>query len=390
MSDTDVIDGYLTAMWIAKAVAAIEAELARAADTHLGRLDLPELGFVQIYFKDESVHPTGSLKHRLARSLFLYGLVNGWIREGRPVIEASSGSTAISEAYFAQLIGIPFIAVLPASTAPRKIAAIGFYGGQVEYVDRATQMEVRARELTVQTGGHFMDQFTFAERATEWRGNNNIAERLFAQMSQERHPVPDWVVVGAGTGGTSATIGRYIRYRSTLCQKTRLCVVDPEGSAYFKAYISKDWSQTGHTSRVVEGIGRPRVEASFLPTVVHRMMTVPDAASVAACLWLEEKLGRRVGPSTGANLIGAFALAAEMGRQGQVGSIATLICDDGERYADTVYQASWRAQEGLVIEPWRKHLEVFARGQGWHGNLTDSRRELLTSEHERSAFCYHI
>ena len=55
-----------------------------------------------------------------------------------------------------------------------------------------------------------MDQFTFAERATDWRGNNNIAESLFAQLAQQSQPIPAWIVVGAGTGGTSATIGRYI------------------------------------------------------------------------------------------------------------------------------------------------------------------------------------
>jgi len=53
-----------------------------------------------------------------------------------------------------------------------------------------------------------MDQFTYAERATDWRGNNNIAESIFEQLSLEQHPVPTWIVVGAGTGGTSATIGR--------------------------------------------------------------------------------------------------------------------------------------------------------------------------------------
>jgi cysteine synthase len=31
--------------------------------------------------------------------------------------------------------------------------------------------------------------------------------------AQESYPVPEWIVVGAGTGGTSATIGRYLRYR---------------------------------------------------------------------------------------------------------------------------------------------------------------------------------
>ena len=44
---------------------------------------LPAAWGIDLYLKDESTHPTGSLKHRLARSLFLYGLCNGWIDEGR-------------------------------------------------------------------------------------------------------------------------------------------------------------------------------------------------------------------------------------------------------------------------------------------------------------------
>ncbi len=84
-----------------------------------------------MYLKDESVHPTGSLKHRLARSLFLYGLCNGWITEGTTIVEASSGSTAVSEAYFARFLGLPFIAVMPASTSPEKIALIEAQGGRL-------------------------------------------------------------------------------------------------------------------------------------------------------------------------------------------------------------------------------------------------------------------
>src|SRR5690606_35772236 len=80
--------------WVAAAIRKIEADFNRSADTHLIPLDLPGFPGIDVYLKDESSHPTGSLKHRLARSLFLYALANGWLREGCPVIEASSGSTA--------------------------------------------------------------------------------------------------------------------------------------------------------------------------------------------------------------------------------------------------------------------------------------------------------
>ena len=95
------------AEWSRHALELIRNDQRRSADTHLLRLDLPVLEGIDVYLKDESTHPTGSLKHRLARSLFLYGICNGRIRQDTPIVEASSGSTAISEAYFARLLGLP-------------------------------------------------------------------------------------------------------------------------------------------------------------------------------------------------------------------------------------------------------------------------------------------
>ncbi len=257
--------------WVHDAIRKVEADANRSADTHLHVFPLPPAlrdKDVDLYLKDESVHPTGSLKHRLARSLFLYGLCNGWIREGTTLTEASSGSTAVSEAYFARLLGLPFVAVMPASTSQEKIDLIEFHGGRCHLVDDPATMYDEARRLAEETGGHYLDQFTYAERATDWRGNNNIAESIFEQLSQERHPVPAWVVVGAGTGGTSATIGRYVRYQR---HDTRVCVVDPENSAFFPGWTTGDASATGAGSRI-EGIGRPRVEPSFVASVVDRMI----------------------------------------------------------------------------------------------------------------------
>ncbi len=198
--------------WVIDAIACIEADLRRSADTHLVTFPLPAAWGIDLYLKDESTHPTGSLKHRLARSLFLYGLCNGWIGEGVTIIEASSGSTAVSEAYFARMLDLPFVAVVPATISPEKVALIEQCGGRCHVVDDPSSIYSEAARLAADCGGVFLDQFTHAERATDWRGNNNIAESIFEQMALERHPVPAWVVVGAGTGGTAATIGRYIRY----------------------------------------------------------------------------------------------------------------------------------------------------------------------------------
>lgn len=349
--------------WADEAVRRINAENNRSADTHLYSVPLPEQWGVQLYLKDESTHRTGSLKHRLARSLFLYGLVNGWITEGTTVVEASSGSTAVSEAYFAQLLGLPFVAVMPKTTSPKKIAIIEQFGGSCLLVDHAPSVYAVAAELAESVGGHYMDQFTYAERATDWRGNNNIAESIFGQLALEEHPVPRWIVAGAGTGGTSATIGRYLRYHR---HATRMTVVDPENSAFYPAWRDNAPEAAGMPSRI-EGIGRPRMEPSFVPGVIDRMIQVPDSASVAAMQHLQEFAGLYAGPSTGTNLWGTWQLIAEMIADGQRGSVVTLMCDGGDRYTGSYYNPEWLARQQLDPAPYGATLRAFFDTGVWTG-----------------------
>ena len=314
----------MNSAWVKHAISEINADYQRSADTHLIRLALPAFPGIHLYLKDESTHPTGSLKHRLARSLFLYGLCNGWIKEGTPIIESSSGSTAVSEAYFARLLGLPFIAVMPSCTAKRKIEQIEFYGGRCHFVQSACEIYDASETLARELNGHYMDQFTFAERATDWRGNNNIADSIFRQMSHEPHPQPSWIVMSAGTGGTSATIGRYIRSQG---HETQLMVVDPQNSVFLEYWQTRDAT-----------------------------LRSPDAASGATALWLETQLGRKVGASTGTNMWGVLQLAARMREEGRTGSIVTLLCDSGERYLETYYNPQWVAANIGDIAPWQAEI----------------------------------
>jgi cysteine synthase A len=207
-------------------------------------------------------------------------------------------------------------------------------------VDSAGAVYDEARTLAEQTGGHYMDQFTFAERATDWRSSNNIAQSMFAQMARERFAIPRWIVVGAGTGGTSATIGRFVRYQR---HNPQLCVADPVGSVFGEYHRTGNTRVTGPGSRI-EGIGRPRVEPSFIRTLVDRMIEVNDVDSVAAMHFLSDLLGRKVGPSTGTNLVGMLELACEMRAKGEHGSILSLLCDAGQRYLTSYFDADWTRQ----------------------------------------------
>jgi cysteine synthase A len=342
--------------WVRHAIEALEADRMGAADTPLIRLVLPEYPGIHCYLKDETVHPTGSLKHRLAHSLFLHAICNGDVGPDTLVIEASSGSTAIAEAWFAHKLGLRFTAIVPACTAPAKVAAIEAMGGKVHLAPANRDLCRAASGLAERSDAHFMDQFTNAERVTDWRGNNNIAESIFAQMSSEVHPIPHWIVVGAGTGGTSATIGRYIRYRPEL-GAARLCLVDPESSIFWRILSGTDF--VGVAPSLVEGIGRTHRVASFVPALIDKSISVPDAASIAAMRWLASRTGRSFGPSTGSNLLGILALAGAMKAAGQEGSIVSLACDPGDRYAATVYDDTWLAERGIDLGPWAERFRRF-------------------------------
>jgi len=98
-----------------------------------------------------------------------------------------------------------------------------------------------------------------------------------------------------------------------------------------------------------------------VPTIVDRMVCVPDAASLAAMRHLAEVTGRRAGGSTGTNLWGAFTVIAGMLAAGRTGSVVTLLCDGGERYAHTYYDDGWVARQGLDLAPYAAALREFAR-----------------------------
>jgi cysteine synthase len=343
--------------WMRGALQTLDADQRRSGETNLLRLDMPAFPGVAVYFKDESTHLTGSLKHRLARSLFTYGICNGWIGSGTTIVESSSGSTAVSEAYFARLLGLKFVAVMPRSTSPEKVAAIRLYGGDCHFVDDPTTVYEVSAALARELRGHYMDQFTFAERATDWK-RNNIAEALFAQMANEEHKIPHWIVCSAGTGGTSTTIGRHIRYKS---YETRLCLADPEASVFHR-HCADPKVLTVKGQSLIEGIGRPRVEPSFLRHEIDLVIPVNDAASIAAARVLSRHLGKTCGGSTGTNFWAVARLAREMHAAGEAGSIVSLLCDSGERYRSTYYDDDWVRAHGLDLEPFERQLEEYFDG----------------------------
>jgi len=85
---------------------------------------------------------------------------------------------------------VPFIVVMARATSPAKIALTEREGGRCHLIDDPAAVSEFAARLAAELDGHFLGQFTYAKRATDWRGNNNIAEATLAQMALEPHRIP--------------------------------------------------------------------------------------------------------------------------------------------------------------------------------------------------------
>ena len=340
--------------WIAAAIRCLGEEARTGVETPMHVLVLPGFPGVRFLLKDESVHPSGSLKHRLARSLFLYALCSGRLRPGQTVIDASSGSTAISEAWFAHRLGLPFVAVMPRGTAIAKQREVEALGGRCALVDATTDTAAHAHALAQRLGACYLDQFGLASHATDWRGNNNIAQSILQQCRDQGGGDPAWIVCGAGTGGTSATIGRYLRY---VGSSTSLCIAEPEGAAFAQGWRHLDHDASAIRRTCIEGIGRARVEPCFAFELAEDVLEIPDAASIAGIWFLERWTGRRYGGSSGTNLVAALRLAERACSEGRRGDVALLLCDQGERYDDTLYSSAWLQTQGYPYASWLEGLE---------------------------------
>lgn len=366
-------------VWRRDAVRAMWADHVRTGMTPLLRLDPPFERNVPVYLKNEARSPTGSLKHRVAWALVMNGLVNGYIRADTHLYEETSGNTGIGEAYFARLLGLPFTAVLRRDISPLKMEAIRQYGGRTSVPPEGASLEEHYQSvLKGDPLAYDLNQYGNAEKAIDYFAgtpaeNMNIANEVFRQMELEPNPCPEWIIAGAGTGGTATSIARYIRKWAALKAPecgAKLMVVDPERSVVFDWYMTGNERLTLPFHTRIEGVGSggPILFGktfSLLREGVSQMLKVPDRASVAAMHLLAELVGFKVGPSTGLNFFGALKTVGQARARKGAGPVATIICDDGARYADTYYNADWIKANDLAHADWLACLRKFWETGNW-------------------------
>ncbi len=273
-------------------------------------------GDAELFVKLESMNPMGSIKDRAALSMVEDAEARGLLAPGGLIVEATSGNTGIGLAMVAAVKGYRLAIVMPESMSRERRRLLKALGADLVLTPAAEGMagSLNKAEEMVREHDAFMPS-QFSNPANPLIHYSSTAAEILRDL-----PDVDAIVMGIGTGGTITGVGRAMR---NFKPSVRIIAVEPADSPLL--------SEGRSGPHKIEGIG-----ANFVPEILDRnvideVRTVryEDARGTVRRMVREE--GLFVGPSSGAAVHAALALAEEMGS----GTILAVLPDGGERYMST-------------------------------------------------------
>jgi N-(2-amino-2-carboxyethyl)-L-glutamate synthase len=315
--------------------------IERFAD-RLGNTPVVELEFVlggvprTVLVKLEAANPTGSVKARSAVGLLASLVEQGAVTRRSTLVESTSGNLGIALAALCRDLELAFKAVVDPNITPENRRRLESYGADLVLVDQRDEaggylLSRLARVRKILAGDPaavWTDQYSNAANpAAHYRAT---APEILRQVQ----PAPDAVFVAVSTGGTFAGISRYFRATSP---STRMIAVDIEGSVVLGGPPAR---------RYLPGIGASRRSSFLAPALIDASTVVPTAEAVAYCRLAADRLGLRLGASSGAVLA---ACCRYLRRHPEVRRPLCLSADNGDNYATTLYRDSWLRRAGIDL-----------------------------------------
>jgi cysteine synthase A len=294
---------------------------------------------VNIYVKIESFNPMGSVKDRLARNVIEQAELDGTLKPGQTVIEATSGNTGIGLAMVCAQKGYPLVVTMAESFSVERRRMMRFLGAKVVLTPaslKGSGILAKAVELAKKHDRFLVRQFE--NEANADAHSKTTAPEILADFADRKL---DYWVSGFGTGGTLKGVSRVLKEKSP---ETKIVVCEPDNSPILGSGIPQDRLDDG-TPRDSHPLFRPHLMQGWSPDFIPQLAEdvvdaklidaiVPidgnDAMNLSKALAQEE--GIFVGISAGATLAGAIAVA-EKAEPGS--NILCMLPDTGERYLST-------------------------------------------------------
>ncbi|KAJ7760963.1 PALP-domain-containing protein [Mycena metata] len=340
---------------------------------------------VEILAKAEAglyLNPGGSVKDRVAVRMIDDAERQGLLHPhtGSRIFEGTSGSTGISLAMVARARGYAATIITPDDMAAEKLHALRSLGADVEQVRPASIVDKKqfvniARQRALEFSSAYSPSVLSSSEDSLAVLTDSAARGFFADQFENKSNYdahfdgtgPElWrqtngnvkaFVSGAGTGGTIAGVGRFLK---SMKEDIMICLADPQGSGLYnkvKHGVMFDQREKEGTKRrhqvdtVVEGIGINRLTQNIelaLP-LIDDAFRVTDPEVVAMARYLVKHDGLFVGSSSACNLVACVRLVKKMGWRGGE-RIVTVLCDSGARHYSKVSNDDYLRAEEIPID----------------------------------------
>lgn len=270
-----------------------------------------------IYVKIEFYNLTGSIKDRLALYIVNKNKSEGILKDGMPIIEATSGNTGISFSAIGAYYNHPVYIFMPNWVSVERIKLMEMYGAKVFLVSKEeggfTECINRADKLAKKINGFRPNQFDNIDNI--YTHYNTTGKEIVDKI-----PNIEAFVSGIGTGGTLMGVAKRLREKNI---NTKIYAMEPSELPL----ISKGIKIKEHK---IEGIGD-----DFIPSIVDKNMidgiiTISSDDAILMAKKIAKELGIGVGISSGANLLAAILI-----KENTKGNVVTIFVDDNKKYLST-------------------------------------------------------
>ena len=267
-----------------------------------------------VYAKLEYYNYTGSIKDRIAYYIITKSKELGLLKDGQPIVEATSGNTGISFAAIGALTHHPVHIFMPDWASVERIRIMELYGAHVYLVSKE---EGGFREAIRRSEEHAKKIDGFLPKQFENSLNTEAHYLTTAKEIIDTLPDVDTFVSGIGTGGTLIGVAKRLKeYHSDI----KIWALEPD-----KMPLLSGKEIIGNHK--IEGIGDDFIPALVDQSLIDQVVLINDDDAVNMSRLLAKKLGLGVGISSGANFLASVLSGGKC--------VATVFAEDFKKYLST-------------------------------------------------------
>jgi len=274
--------------------------------------------FNKIFVKLEYYNLTGSIKDRVAFYIINNAKKRGELKEGMPIVEATSGNTGISLAALGSYYNHPVYIFMPDWASKERIDLMTSFGAKVFLISKEEGGFIKcvkeAKKMSERINGFLSNQFS---------NKDNFLAHYETTGNEILEQIPEKIggfVSGVGTGGTLMGIGKRLKEENNSMLIT---AIEPE-----KMPMLSGGSIIGNHK--IEGIGDDFIPELINKNDINEVILINDDDAINMSRKISKELGIGVGISSGANLIGSILLADKI-----KDSVVTVFADDNKKYLST-------------------------------------------------------